>query len=452
LKSKILIIDDEKGILESLSGILQDEGFSVDVADRGKTGVEKFKSSEFDVVLLDVWMPEMDGITALQKLKEHKQKTPVIIMSGHGNVETAVKATKLGAYDFLEKPLSIEVVLPKIKQAIKSQFTRIQSAPQSGTDFIGESKVIQNIKRQVNLVAPKDAWVLLSGENGTGKEVVAKTIHDLSKRSGEAFVAVNCAAIPEELIESELFGHVKGAFTNAISDKVGKFEKANKGTLFLDEIADMSLKTQAKILRILQEQQFEKLGDVTSKRVNVRVIAASNKDLKKEIEAGRFREDLYYRLNVVPFEIPPLRERVGDIELLAEFFLERISEKLDEPKKSISVPAMQKLAAFRWPGNVRELQNLIERLCVLVEGPVVEVEDLPKNFHDGSVSVSIDSGDAQSLKEARSDFEKAFIEDSLQKHGWNISKTAESIGVERSNLHRKIKSYGIEMKQTKENV
>ncbi len=452
MKSKILIIDDEKGILESLSGILQDEGFGVEVAERAKAGIDKFKSIEFDVVLLDVWMPEMDGITALQKLKEYNPRTPVIIMSGHGNVETAVKATKLGAYDFLEKPLSIEVVLPKIRQAMKSETKQIAAVAQSGADFIGESKVIQDIKRQINLVAPKDAWVLLSGENGTGKEVVAKTIHDLSKRSKESFVAVNCAAIPEELIESELFGHVKGAFTNAISDKVGKFEKANKGILFLDEIADMSLKTQAKILRILQEQQFEKLGDVTSKQVNVRVIAASNKDLKQEIEAGRFREDLYYRLNVVPFEIPPLRDRVGDIELLAEFFLEKISIKLDEPKKSISVAAMKKLASFHWPGNVRELQNLIERLCVLVEGSVIEVQDLPKNIHGEASPVSLGLGDAQSLKEARSDFEKAFIEDSLQKHGWNISKTAESIGVERSNLHRKIKSYGIEMKQTKENT
>jgi two-component system nitrogen regulation response regulator NtrX len=347
---------------------LSDEGWQTVSANSGREGLEKFTKEIPDLVLLDVWMSGMDGIETLQKMRSFRKNIPIVIMSGHGSIETAVKVTKLGAFDYLEKPLSLEKLLPMLEHALAIKNKKDEPNNfASKHELIGVSSSIENIRRQIKLVAPKNAWILITGENGTGKEVVAQQIHAESSRSKYTFVPVNCAAIPEELIESELFGHEKGAFTNAVSQKKGKFELANKGTIFLDEIADMSLRTQAKILRILQEQQFERVGGHETLTVDVRVVAATNKNLEEEIQKGNFREDLYYRLNVVPFHIEALRERAEDILVLADFFLQQFAINLDEPKKKLSQDVMEMLSQYSWPGNVRELKNTMERLCIMVE-------------------------------------------------------------------------------------
>jgi two-component system nitrogen regulation response regulator NtrX len=396
----------------------------------------------------------MDGIETLQKMRQIRQNIPIVIMSGHGSIETAVKATKLGAFDYLEKPLSLEKILPIMAHAKDLKVVRSQmSLATAGTPYeiLGQSQEIELIRNQIGMVAPRNAWVLITGENGTGKEVVARNIHAQSSRANGPFVAVNCAAIPEELIESELFGHAKGAFTNAIAAKKGRFEVAHQGTLFLDEIADMSLKTQAKILRILQEQKFERVGETTPLTVDVRVVAATNKDLVGEIAAGRFREDLFYRLNVVPFRVPALRERRIDIPVLANFFLTQTATNLKEPRKSLSPAAMEVLQSYPWPGNVRELKNLVERLCIMIPRAEIMDSDLPEAIQrrDGSQETSAYSIAAGSLREAKADFERAFILEKLEEFGWNVSKTAEAIGIERSNLHRKLRTYNIDPKKLK---
>ena len=451
---KALVIDDEKGIRSSLLGILEDEGWLGLEADCGQKGIEVFRQHRPHLVLLDVWMPGIDGIQTLQKLKVFDVKTPIVIMSGHGSIDTAVRTTRLGAFEYLEKPLSLDKILPLLEHAKSLARSEQSSKTASTTDFdpgemIGSSPQIAQIKKQIKMVSPRNAWVLITGENGTGKEVVARNIHWQSTRAAKPFVAVNCAAIPEELIESELFGHNKGAFTNAVSSKQGRFEMAHKGTLFLDEIGDMSLKTQAKILRILQEQRFERVGGVEPIEVDVRVVAATNKNLKVEIAAGRFREDLFYRLNVIPFELPPLRERLGDLADLCEHFLAKISTEMEETAKTLSESALGVMTRYPWPGNIRELKNFLERLCIMihdqnVDGPMVlgllpadEIQDLP----DGSAAT------AQTLKQAKTDFERTFILGKLEEFEWNITKTAEAIGVERSNLHKKLKGFGIDPKQ-----
>lgn len=453
VKPTALIIDDERSICSTLAGVFSDEGWKSLSASSGKEGINYYKNNQVDLVLLDVWMKGLDGIQTLQKLKEIKGEVPIVIMSGHGTIETAVKATKLGAFDFLEKPLSLEKLIPMIEHAAK-----IQSLREHGNNLhdhsyqlIGESESIGAIHRKIKVVAPRNSWVLITGENGTGKEVVARNIHLQSTRGDKSFVAVNCAAIPEELIESELFGHAKGAFTNAFSAKKGKFELAHQGTLFLDEIGDMSLKTQAKILRILQEQSFERLGDTQTIGVDVRVIAATNKDLQEEIKLGQFREDLFYRLNVIPIHLTPLRERGRDIIVLANYFFEQLSDELGEPAKFFSPNAENCLLNYHWPGNVRELRNLVERLSILVSSHAIEVEDLPDYIREcKAVAGDLDElNSPATLKEARSHFEKSFIIEKLEEHGWNISKTAESIGVERSNLHRKLRNFGIDLKRLK---
>ena len=451
---KALIVDDEQGICDALEGILSDDGWSVIIAKNGKDGLQKFVKEKPDLVLLDVWMPGLDGIDVLQKMKEIDAKTPIVVMSGHGSIVTAVRATKLGAFDYLEKPLSLEKILPMLAQAEEIKTIRENKlTPQTdGIDMIGESEILCQVRHQVALLAPRNAWVLITGENGTGKEVLANFIHKLSSRAQKPFIPVNCAAIPEPLIESELFGHVKGAFTNAIAHKRGKFELADQGTLFLDEIGDMSLQTQAKILRILQEQCFERVGGTESIPVDVRVIAATNKDLHEEIKKGNFREDLYYRLNVVPFHLPPLRERPCDIPLLIDHFLNKIAREIGEKKKILTEEVVQALQAHRWPGNVRELKNVLERLCIMVASDVIQLGDL-----DGTIvekNTLVDAGgtagrEAATLKEAKTDFEKAFILGKLVENQWNVSRTAEAIGLERSNLHRKLKLYGIDPKQLK---
>jgi two-component system nitrogen regulation response regulator NtrX len=451
-----LIIDDEEAICQSLSGVLEDEGWRTVSAHSGRQGMVEFKVNPPDIVFLDVWMPGIDGIATLQALKEMRDDVPIVIMSGHGTIETAVKTTKLGAFDFLEKPLSLDKILPMIEHAQTLRKRRLDAAPAvlKRHEMIGESPQIEAIRKQVRMVAPRNAWALITGENGTGKEVVAMNIHALSSRAAKPFIAVNCAAIPEELIESELFGHVKGAFTGAVANQRGKFELADQGTLFLDEIADMSLRTQAKILRVLQEQQFERLGDDAVISVDVRVIAATNKDLPAEIKAGTFREDLFYRLNVVPFHLPPLRERGVDLQVLAEHFLRLMAVELKEDVKSFDPEAMAALKAHPWPGNVRELRNLIERLCIMVPDTLIRLDDLPEGISGGAKAKGL-VGEARgappaTLKAARSDFERAFILAKLEENQWNVSKTAEAIGIERSNLHRKLRAYQIDPKRLKD--
>lgn len=450
-----LIVDDEDSICSTLAGVLSDEGWRPVTANSGKEGIYRFLSDPPDIVLLDVWMPGMDGIEVLQNLKELRDEVPVVIMSGHGNIETAVKATKLGAFDFLEKPLSLEKLLPMIGHARDLRHSRTQKPgaveKSSRHDLVGVSASIEGIRKQIKVVAPRNSWVLITGENGTGKEVVARNIHLASSRATKPFIEVNCAAIPEELIESELFGHIKGAFTNAVATRRGKFELANEGTIFLDEIGDMSLKTQAKILRILQERRLERLGDTETIEVDVRVIAATNKDLSAEIKGGTFREDLFYRLNVIPFKLASLRDRREDVPLLVNFFLDRMAKELGEARKQVADDGMAALQRHSWPGNVRELKNLVERLCILVEGPQIRLEDLPEAISGLSSpgdSANLNFG-AVSLKQAKNDFERAFILDKLQEHQWNVSRTADAIGIERSNLHRKLRSYHIDPKQLK---
>lgn len=449
---RALIVDDERGIRSSMAGVLSDEGWQAIVAESGREGVQKFVAHKPDLVFLDIWMEGMDGIKALQMMRQYDRHTPIVMMSGHGTIETAVKTTKLGAYDFLEKPLSIDKILPLLEQVASR--TRQQEQGKSAQHphdqaIIGDSEPMERIKTQITRVAGKNVWVLITGENGTGKEVVAQAIHRQSLRADFPFVAVNCAAIPDDLIESELFGYVKGAFTNAVSNKKGRFEAAHKGTLFLDEIGDMSLRTQSKVLRILQEQRFEPLGSNQSVSVDVRVIAATNKNLKEQIAEGNFREDLFYRLNVIPFHLPPLRERGEDVVQLAEFFLGQYTLELGEPAKSFSQDAKTLLKSHPWPGNVRELKNLVERLSIMVPGAVIDgtemTQYLPKaEDKDAKGQGSIESSFLQrTFKDAKLEFEKTYIVEKLKENNWNISKTAETIGIERSNLHKKIKAYGI---------
>ena len=447
----ILIIDDEESIIQSLNGILTDEGFETVSAKSGEAGLERIEEVIPDLVLLDIWMPGMDGIDTLVKIKEVYPQLQVVMMSGHGTIETAVKATKLGAYDFIEKPLSLEKVLLSVNNALdyyrlEEEVTLLKEKQKQKYKITGTSAAIAQLKEQIEIVAPTNAWVLISGENGTGKELVAHTIHSLSKRSNKPMVEVNCAAIPDELIESELFGHEKGAFTGAGTMKKGKFDLAHEGTLFMDEIADMSLKAQSKTLRILQEQKFERVGGARTIYVDVRVIAATNKDLEQEISKGTFRDDLYFRLNVIPMTVPPLRERVEDIPELVKEFLQEFSVNTNLQSKEFSEEAVEILKKYHWPGNVRELKNLVERLAIMVPEEVIYARDIPAPFNlevgmDEELESSLMAG---SYKEAKVNFEKAFIIKKLKEFKGNISQTAEAIGIERSNLHKKIKAYGLD--------
>jgi len=455
----IMVVDDEKDIRESLSGVLSDEGYIVVTADSSEDALKKIEAAVPELVLLDIWLPGMDGTEALKRIKLKHPFLPVIMISGHANIETAVKTTKLGAYDFIEKPLSLDKVVLTVQHALehKSLVEENRSFRQKELakyKLVGGTESMLALKRDIERAAPSNGWVLITGENGTGKEYVARNIHLLSTRAAKPFIEVNCAAIPEELIESELFGHEKGAFTSAVAQKKGRFDLADKGTIFLDEIGDMSLKTQAKVLRILQEQTFERVGGVDQIKVDVRVIAATNKDLREQITKGAFREDLYYRLNVIPFHIPPLRERSADIALFVEHFLGEFTAQTARGVMTVSDEAMAFFLQYRWPGNVRELKNLVERLVIMTPGNVITPDDLPSYMHTGKPEVAragVDSAQqsdifrAGSLKEARRDFEREFILRKLKEFGGNISKTAEAIGIERTHLHRKIRSYGLEV-------
>jgi len=449
-QAKILIVDDEVAICGVLSDSLSDDGFEVRTANDGLRGLNAINEFKPDIVLLDIWMPgDMDGIEVLKRAKSKFPHTQFIVMSGHGTIETAVKATKLGAWDFVEKPLSMDKISILIGNIISYQSEQedkraLLNKLRKNIALVGESHAMKTLKQMIARVAPTSSWVLIAGENGTGKELVAQNIHYLSTRASRPFVDVNCAAIPTDLIESELFGYEKGAFTGAEKMKKGKFDFANGGTLFLDEIGDMSLEAQAKVLRILQEQRFQRVGGNNTIEVDVRVIAATNKDLEKEIKEGRFREDLYYRLNVIPFRVPPLRERGDDIPILVEHFGQQFVRKGGYRRKFFSDQAITRLKAYLWPGNVRELRNFVERAYILTPGDFVDVHDLKfaglpsEGFNDAFE-------DGITFREARAGFERDFLLRKISENNGNISKTAELIGLERSYLHRKIKSYGIEV-------
>ena len=456
MAKRVLIVDDEAPILQSLSGILIDEGYQVATAASGAEALAAMSNDLPDLVLLDIWMPGIDGLETLEKIKAAYPQVQVVMISGHGTIETAVQATRLGAFDFIEKPLSLDKILLTVENALKyhrleEEVTLLKDQRVPVPDLTGHGPVTEQLREQLAVVAPTDAWVLITGENGTGKELVAHAIHRRSNRRQKPLVAVNCAAIPEELIESELFGHERGAFTGAVRQKRGKFDLAHQGTIFLDEIGDMSLKTQSKVLRILQEQRFERVGGTTTIKVDVRVLAATNKDLEAEIAAGGFREDLYYRLNVIPIAVPPLRERPEDIAELTSEFLAGFAARVGVRPKTVSAGAIEVLTNYSWPGNVRELKNLIERLAILCPDDEIDVGHLP-----GHLVASEDVPAAASVplelpyKEAKAEFDRSYLEAKLREFDGNVSLTAEAIGIERSHLHRKIKAFEIEVpKKTK---
>ena len=447
----ILIVDDEPGVRSSLSGVLRDEGYTVEAVPSGEACLDRLTRGAVDLILLDVWLPGMDGLATLARLRERQVDAQVVLISGHGNIESAVRAIKMGAFDFVEKPLSLEKTVLVIRNALHQrrleQENRALRARVDRTEtMVGESHAMRQLREQVAMAAPTNGRVLIYGENGTGKELVARTIHNLSRRRNHAFVEVNCAAIPEELIESELFGHVRGAFTGAVADRRGKFEAADGGTIFLDEIGDMSLKTQAKVLRVLQEQTLEAVGSTTRIKVDARVLAATNKDLQAEIRAGQFREDLYFRLNVIPIFVPPLRDRQEDIPLLADHFMAEFAREYGRRVKSFDPAAGAVLQQYPWPGNVRELRNVIERLMIMVPGDRIAASDLVF-LEPGGVprpqAAAEAGGERLTLHEARDRFERDLILRTLAEQQGNMSRTADALGVERSNLYRKMKAFGI---------
>ncbi|MCK4537197.1 MAG: sigma-54-dependent Fis family transcriptional regulator [Candidatus Krumholzibacteria bacterium] len=451
MSKQVLIVDDEESIRTSLEKLLSYEKYGAFTAPDGESALRIVSDERIDIVLLDIKMPGMDGLEVLGKMKEIRPELPVIIISGHGTISTAVEATKLGAFDFLEKPIDLERMLLTLRNGIKqgelsTQNVRLKKQISGDTEIIGEHQSMLDIMETIKKVAPTNARVLITGENGTGKELAARKLYELSNRSDSAFIEVNCAAIPEELIESELFGHEKGSFTGAVSQRVGKFELADEGTLFLDEVGDMSLSAQAKVLRVLQESVFERVGGTETKKVDVRVIAASNKNLLEEAGNGSFREDLFYRLNVVPIEIPPLRERRSDIAFMASFFLERICSDLGITTKTISESALARMTSYAWPGNVRELRNLIERLCILVPGDEINEVDLPVNELSRSEDMLKDPFSASGYQEFKDFTEKEFLQRKLRENGGNVSRTARELGMQRSNLYKKLEKYGIGLK------
>lgn len=443
----ILIIDDEQSVRDSIRMILEYEGFEVSQAVDGEIGLKEVEEHHIDLVLLDVKMPGMDGLEVLQEIKKRSPDLPVVMVSGHGTVETAVEATKLGAFDFLSKPLDRDKLLVVVRNALKTanlskELRSLEEAVRGKYEILGKSKAINEILSLVKRVAPTDARVMITGENGTGKELVARAIHTGSKRADKPFVEVNCAAIPAELIESELFGHEKGSFTGATTQRFGKFEQADGGTLFLDEIGDMSLPAQAKVLRALEEQTIERVGGNKLITVDVRVLAATNKDLLGENKEGRFRNDLYHRLNVIPVHVPPLRERREDIPILVDAFLADVCSRNGLARKTITPEGMKLLAQRNWPGNVRELRNTVERLVILSSGNEIDVQQLEGGGTGDEVMEGMLST-AMTFQEFKDKAEAAFIKRQLEANGWNVSKTAEAIEIQRSHLYTKMKRYGL---------
>ena len=446
VQPRILIVDDEEGIRESLASILRDERYAVEAVPSAEEALERIAKGDFQVVLLDVWLPGIDGMEALSRMQGVTRPPAVIMISGHGSIETAVRATKLGAFDFVEKPLSLEKVIVLVRNAIQQR--RLEEENQTlrselvhRYQVIGESVPMKALRQQIAVTAPTNGRVLIYGESGTGKELVAHALHVNSLRSKAPFVEVSCAAIPEDLIESELFGHAKGSFAGATEDKIGKFQKANGGTLFLDEVADMSHRTQSKVLRVLEEQRIEPIGSNQSFRVDVRVIAATNKNLEQEIARGSFRQDLFYRLNVIPFYVPPLRDRKEDIPVLARYFLTEFSAEYGKKTRELSEGALEILMRYPWPGNVRELKNLVERLVIVCPQSRIEPHHLPPELFRGVAESP--QQPYSTLHEARSAYEREFILRKLQEHRWNMTQTASALGLERSHLYRKMKSLGI---------
>ncbi len=456
-KPCILVVDDEQDIRASLRRVLEYEGMLFQEAASGAEALDRVAAHDPDAVLLDIKMPRMDGLEVLAELRERHPDLPVVMISGHGTIGTAVEATKLGAFDFMEKPLERERVLLVLRNALgqrqlREENRRLRLAFEEQHRMIGDSPALESLRAAIARCAPTRASVLITGESGTGKELVARAIHTTSPRSRKPFVKVNCAAIPEELIESELFGHVKGSFTGAVKDQAGKFVRADGGTIFLDEIGDMSLKTQAKVLRALQDGEIEPVGAAKVVKVDVRVIAATNKSLSGEISDGRFREDLYFRLNVVPLEIPPLRERPADIPALVDFFADSFCRENNYRKKTFSPQAMQALRQAPWRGNVRELRNAVERLLIMTAGDTIDTGDLPSGLGmalgegaPGSVPASLlPSGSGLTLQQFKDDAERLFLMARLREHDWNVAATAKAIDTPRSNLYKKLEAYGIE--------
>ncbi|HUQ91462.1 MAG TPA: sigma-54 dependent transcriptional regulator [Bryobacteraceae bacterium] len=448
-RCRVLVVDDEPGIRQSLKGVLEDEGYEVSTVETAEECLPELAQHPYDIVLMDIWLPGMDGLEALLRIQEMPldDRPTVVMISGHGTIETAVKATKLGAFDFLEKPLTIQKITVTVKNAIQHrrleiEVQRLKEESGPGPEIIGESVPVKALRQQLKLMAGTNGRVLIYGESGVGKELVAHAIHAMSPRVSEPFVEVNCATIPEELIESELFGHRKGSFPGALEDKTGKFEKANGGTLFLDEVGDMSLKTQAKVLRVLEEQRFEPVGASEFTQVDVRVIAATNKNLELEIDRGNFREDLFYRLNVIPFYVPPLRERVEDIALLSNHFLKAYTTAYGRKPKELTPEAYGVLQDYHWPGNVRELRNLMERIVIMNPQVRVDARHIPLNPSRRAV-FERPMDFYGSLQEVREAAEREYILKKLEETKGNVSRAAELLGLERSNLYRKMKALGI---------
>jgi len=449
-KKTVLIVDDEDGIRESLTGIFEDEGYEVFASPSAEEALASLKERSPDIIFLDVWLPEMDGLEALSRIREMERGIPIVIISGHGNIELAVKATHLGAYDFLEKPLSLDKVLLVAQRAIERNKLELENRVlkadlEKKWQLVGDSEKMRTLKQQIEMAAQSSSRVLILGESGTGKELVARMLHEKSPRLGGPFIEVNCAAIPQELIESELFGHEKGSFTGASERKIGKFELANEGSLFLDEIGDMTLQTQAKVLRVLETQVFQRVGGAKSIKVDVRIIAATNKELSDEVKKGGFREDLFFRLNVIPIMVPPLRERKDDILQLAKFFIAGFASESGIKPKKFDPEVIRLFQSYSWPGNIRELRNAAERLMIMVPSQQITPADIAAlGMLDPARAVrESDFFSYATLREARDAFEKDYICRKLQENDWNISRTADAISVERSNLHKKIKLYGI---------
>ncbi len=452
MRAAVLIVDDEAGIRESLARALEDEGYQVEAVESGEACLERLSRGGVDVVLLDIWLPGIDGIKTLEAIQSLGSAPCVIMISGHGTIEAAVRSTKLGAFDFLEKPLSLDKTSLTVRHAVEqlrlgAQNRQLREQLEAQYRIIGESVPMKALRQQLALAAPTQGRVLIYGESGTGKELVAHALHLMSPRAENPFVEVNCAAIPEELIESELFGHVKGSFTGALEDKVGKFEQADGGTLFLDEVGDMSLRTQSKVLRVIEEQRFTPIGSGKASTVDVRVIAATNKNLEEEIQKGNFREDLFYRLNVIPFDVPPLREHPEDISVLVDYFLGGFARAYGRRQKRLSEAAREALLRYRWPGNVRELKNLIERLVIMVPGEQIERRHLPPHVSVDHARAGASSGEKSagfsSLQEARAAYERDYILRKLAENQGNVTRAAEALGLDRSHLYRKMKSLGI---------
>jgi len=448
IKDKILVIDDEAGIRSSLKGILEDEGFEVKTTENGEDGLEILKRQNFDLILLDIWLPEMNGIDLLQKIKKSEENLQVVMISGHGTIETAVKATKLGAYDFLEKPLSLEKVVLTAKNALKQkkleeENIQLREKIKPRYQLVGKSPSIQKLKEQVEMAAPNDGRVLIYGENGAGKELVARLIHEQSPRKNKRFVQIDSAAIPDDLIESELFGYAKEELNHNFLNKKGKLLLADGGTLFLDDISEMSLKAQGKLLEVMERGKYEPIGSYESIPVNTRIIASTNKNLKELITKGKFKEDLFFKLSVIPLTIPPLRERKDDIPLLIDYFLKYFCTEYGKKQKTMNEEAMKAFLSYSWPGNVSELANVIERFVIMVQDVEIKGSHLPLLVEPREYQHAPGFDNHESLKQARGNFEREYIHNVLKKNNWNIASTASELKIEKSSLHKKLKALGI---------